>query len=151
MYIFKRPKVGGAVRPHTDGTFLMNSGGVIGFWIPLENATVNNGCLWFAPGSHKRPIESFYERTEESNFETMALRNTQKCDDSEFVPVEVNAGDLLLIDKAVIHKSERNLSEKPRDAFTFHVIETFNSDWSKLCWLQPTGSDASFPLVYNDC
>ena len=149
MYIFKREKVGGAVRPHTDGTFLMNSGNVVGFWIPLENATLTNGCLWFVPGSHKQPITTFFERSVESNFQTMELKNHQEVDDTKFVPVEVKAGDLVLIDKAVLHKSEKNTSEYPRDAFTFHVVETHKSDWSKLNWLQPTGSPASFSLIYD--
>ena len=84
MYIFKREKVGGAVRPHTDGTFLMSTGKVVGLWIPLENATVTNGCLWFVPGSHKQPITTFFERTPESDFQTMALRNYQERDDCWF-------------------------------------------------------------------
>jgi len=150
MYIFKREKVGGAVRPHTDGTFLITTGPVVGFWMPLEDATVTNGCLWFEPGSHLNKIESFFERSEESNFETMKLRNPQEFSESKFIPVEVKAGDLVLIHKAVIHQSEKNTSEKPRDAFTFHVNENFESDWSKLNWLQHTGSPASFSVVYDD-
>ena len=150
MYIFKREKVGSAVRPHTDGTFQISTGAVVGFWVALEDATIRNGCLWFEPGSHQKEIQSFYERTDESNFETMKLRNPQQYDDSKFVPCEVKAGDLVLIDKAVIHKSEQNTSEKPRDAFTFHVNENYNADWSKLNWLQPTGRSASFPVVFDD-
>ena len=26
---------------------------VMGLWIALEDATEENGCLWFVPGSHK--------------------------------------------------------------------------------------------------
>lgn len=40
--------------PHQDATFLYTEplGRVLGLWIALEDATVNNGCLWFIPGSH---------------------------------------------------------------------------------------------------
>ena len=42
------------VVPHEDGTFLMNEPSkVIGLWIALEDADLENGCLWFIPGSHK--------------------------------------------------------------------------------------------------
>lgn len=43
------------VTPHQDATFLHTEplGRVLGLWIALEDATVNNGCLWFIPGSHK--------------------------------------------------------------------------------------------------
>ena len=32
----------------------------------------------------------------------------------------------------VFHKSEKNISEKPRHAYTFHVIEMQGSDYSKV-------------------
>lgn len=42
-----------SVRPHQDATFLYTEplGRVMGVWIALEDATLNNGCLWFIPGS----------------------------------------------------------------------------------------------------
>ncbi|XP_044309129.1 phytanoyl-CoA dioxygenase domain-containing protein 1 isoform X3 [Varanus komodoensis] len=54
MYIFKQPGIGGEVTPHQDATFLHTDplGRVVGLWIALENATQENGCLWFIPGSH---------------------------------------------------------------------------------------------------
>merc|ERR1712179_431321 len=53
MYIFKQPKIGTAVIPHVDGTFLRNTPfNLVGFWIPLHDATEENGCLWYVPGSH---------------------------------------------------------------------------------------------------
>lgn len=44
-----------SVTPHQDATFLYTEplGRVMGLWIALEDATVDNGCLWFIPGSHK--------------------------------------------------------------------------------------------------
>ncbi|XP_074871757.1 phytanoyl-CoA dioxygenase domain-containing protein 1 isoform X2 [Carettochelys insculpta] len=54
MYIFKQPGIGGEVMPHQDATFLYTEplGRVLGLWLALENATQENGCLWFIPGSH---------------------------------------------------------------------------------------------------
>ena len=43
--------------PHQDGTFLNNDPlRLVGFWFPLDDATLENGCLWFVPGSHARPV-----------------------------------------------------------------------------------------------
>ena len=111
MYIFKQPRIGGAVPPHLDATYLYTHplGKVIGtsikdprafarrffswswmrhcgwfqywfvwiiskrhrsflknhqkvtsfepgIWIALEDAKIENGCLWFIPGSHKEVI-----------------------------------------------------------------------------------------------
>lgn len=42
------------VSPHQDASFLYTEplGRVLGLWIALEDATLENGCLWFIPGSH---------------------------------------------------------------------------------------------------
>lgn len=54
MYIYKNPGVGGEVTAHQDSTFLHTEPeSTIGFWLPLEDATVQNGCLRFIKGSHK--------------------------------------------------------------------------------------------------
>lgn len=40
--------------PHQDATFLYTEplGRVLGVWIAIEDALLENGCLWFIPGSH---------------------------------------------------------------------------------------------------
>lgn len=54
MVICKQPEIGGAVPPHQDSTFLYTDPpSAVGFWYALEDATLENGCLSFAPGSHK--------------------------------------------------------------------------------------------------
>ena len=51
MYIFKNPRIGGEVTPHQDGTFLRNDPlKLVGYWFPIDDATLENGCLWFVPG-----------------------------------------------------------------------------------------------------
>lgn len=42
------------VSPHQDATFLYTEplGRVLGVWIAMEDALLENGCLWFIPGSH---------------------------------------------------------------------------------------------------
>ena len=47
MYIFKPPHIGGEVVWHTDHPFLWTDPpSVVGFWVALEDATIENGCLW---------------------------------------------------------------------------------------------------------
>jgi ectoine hydroxylase-related dioxygenase (phytanoyl-CoA dioxygenase family) len=42
------------VVPHQDSTFLYTEPRTCtGLWLALEDATINNGCLWAIPGSHK--------------------------------------------------------------------------------------------------
>jgi phytanoyl-CoA hydroxylase len=47
MYIFKQPLIGGEVGCHQDSTFLYTDPlTVTGFWFAIEDATLENGCLW---------------------------------------------------------------------------------------------------------
>ena len=51
MYIFKQPRIGTQVTPHQDGTFLYNDPlKLVGLWFPVDDATLENGCLWYIPG-----------------------------------------------------------------------------------------------------
>lgn len=46
------------VTPHQDGSYLFNEPlQIMGVWIALEDATIENGCLWFIPGSHKSKLK----------------------------------------------------------------------------------------------
>ena len=54
MYICKQPFIGGEVRCHQDATFLHTEPDrLLGLWFALEDATVENGCLWALPGGHR--------------------------------------------------------------------------------------------------
>ena len=53
----------------------------------------------------------------------------------------------MLIHGQVMHKSEQNLSDKPRHAYTFHMVETKGSVYSKDNWLQPTDA-LPFPHLF---
>src|SRR6266542_1279670 len=51
MYIFKQPNIGGEVACHQDATFLYTEPpSVTGFWVALDGATQENGCMWAIPG-----------------------------------------------------------------------------------------------------
>jgi phytanoyl-CoA hydroxylase len=54
MYIFKQAQIGGAVNSHQDSTFLFTTPRqtCLGLWLALDDATLDNGCLWVRPCSH---------------------------------------------------------------------------------------------------
>ncbi|CAF0770477.1 unnamed protein product [Adineta steineri] len=151
MYIFKQPLIGAKVTPHQDGTFLYNEPlKIMGVWIALEDATIENGCLWFIPGSHTYPINRRYVRNpneqEFNNGQMLIFTGTEdKYDDKDFVPVEIKAGDAILIHGQAVHKSEQNTSPISRQIYTFHIIEMNDSEYSKENWLQ---TNEPFPLIH---
>jgi ectoine hydroxylase-related dioxygenase (phytanoyl-CoA dioxygenase family) len=150
MVICKQPEIGGAVPPHQDSTFLYTDPpSAVGFWYALEDATISNGCLSFAAGSHKRaPIRKRFVRSENGKGTTFidnetarfppGLKVEEEGEDAneEYTVGEVKAGTLVLIHGNILHKSEKNLSGKSRFIYTFHVIEGENK-YDERNWLQP--------------
>ncbi|KAJ3672918.1 hypothetical protein LUZ60_006292 [Juncus effusus] len=134
MYIFKQPGIGGEVVPHQDNSFLHTvPTSCTGLWLALENATVQNGCLWAIPESHKKGLRRRMLRTENgSRFDNPSPIYEQ----NEFVPLEVKSGDLVVIHGDLVHQSFENLSCKSRHALSLHVVETDGCVWSKENWLQ---------------
>ncbi len=55
---------GGVVTSHQDSTFLFTTPrqSCIGLWLALDDATINNGCLWVRPGSHDEGIRRQFVR-----------------------------------------------------------------------------------------
>jgi len=64
MYIFKQPGIGGEVTSHQDSCFLFTTPRqtCLGMWLALHDATLDNGCLWVRPGSHKEPVRRQFSR-----------------------------------------------------------------------------------------
>ena len=58
MYIFKQARIGGAVNSHQDSTFLFTEPyqSCLGLWLALDDATLENGCLWVRPKSHTTDV-----------------------------------------------------------------------------------------------
>lgn len=151
MVICKQPEIGGRVPPHQDSVFLYTDPpSAVGFWYALEDCTVSNGCLSFAPGSHRRaPVKERFVRNEDgtgttfmgnekgewpADFETE--EGLPEGEEEKYDLGEVKAGTLVLIHGNLLHKSERNLSAKGRMIYTFHVIEG-GAEYDERNWLQP--------------
>ncbi|KAE8583090.1 hypothetical protein XENTR_v10020423 [Xenopus tropicalis] len=151
MYIFKQPGIGGEVTPHQDATFLHTEplGRIIGFWIAVQDATEENGCLWFIPGSHRAGISRRMVRTPPGTYPlTEFVGEEPKYDEDQFVAAPVPKGSLVLIHGEVVHKSELNSSPNSRHAYSFHVMESEESRWSPENWLQPT-PELPFPSLFT--
>jgi phytanoyl-CoA hydroxylase len=125
MYIFKQPRFGGESVPHQDGAFLYTvPQSCIGFWWPLDNCTLENGCLRVVPGSHNIPVTRRFRRSDppSEGTEFTPLEPVQ-FDVSDAVPLIINKGALVVLHNAVVHLSKENLSEQSRHAYSIHVIE----------------------------
>ncbi|GBO18187.1 Phytanoyl-CoA dioxygenase domain-containing protein 1, partial [Araneus ventricosus] len=150
MVIFKHPEIGGLVTPHQDSTFLYTEPrSAVGLWIPLVDITLQNGCLWFIPGSHKDKIYQRYVRNPSGYPQLVLKGEVPEFDESLYVPVLPKRGDCVVIHGSVIHKSGKNTSENSRPIYTFHVVEQKGTEYSKENWLQPS-EVLPFPSVYSN-
>lgn len=135
MYIFKQPKIGGEVTCHQDSTFLYNEPvSIAGLWFALEDATLENGCLWAIPGGHKLGLRSRWRRSANAQMEFDVFDSSPWPEES-LVPLEVSQGSLIILNGLLPHKSLANRSAKSRHAYTLHVIGA-DSDYAKDNWLQ---------------
>jgi phytanoyl-CoA hydroxylase len=135
MYIFKQPLIGGEVTCHQDATFLYTEPlTTIGLWFALEDATLENGCLWALPGAHREGLKSRFVRDpdRETRFDVLDAR---PWTDDALVPLEVSQGTLIVLDSLLPHLSRANTSPKSRHAYTLHVIDAA-SHYPFENWLQ---------------
>jgi phytanoyl-CoA hydroxylase len=151
MYIFKQPKIGGEVSCHQDATFLYTEPiTVTGFWFALEDATLDNGCLWAAPGAHTSPVRQLFKRNNLDDpaaadgtvFELLNDEPLPRPPDDvhaaaggELIPLEVRAGTLVVLHGLLPHWSGPNRSHSSRHAYSLHCVSDAAEypDWN---WLQ---------------
>lgn len=165
MVICKQPEIGGAVPPHQDSTFLYTRRpSAVGFWIALEKASQQNGCLSFLKGSHRRTgvEQRFVRKMDGDKAVGTEFKDVPQEDDEGRWPRglqhqegisstengsyelgEVEAGTLVIIHGNLLHKSEKNTSQKGRMIYTFHVIEGAE-EYDEKNWLQIPGGPSAF-------
>ena len=135
MYIFKQPRIGGEVTCHQDATFLYTEPlQVLGLWFALEDASIENGCLWAIPGGHKLGLKSRFVRAESGGTRFRVFDDSPWPEDN-LVPLEVKQGTLIVLHPLLPHLSRENRSAKSRQAYTLHVIDA-SVKYPEGNWLQ---------------
>ncbi len=122
MYIFKSPRIGGEVNCHQDSTFLYTDPlSCTGFWVALEDATVENGCMYALPGEHKGPLKERFHRNDNGDLTFTAIEEPDWK--AQAVALEAKKGSLVLLHGKLPHLSGANRSDNSRHAYTLHVID----------------------------
>ena len=115
MALLKPPKLGRDKPWHQDHAYfqLELDAKVVGCWIALDEATVENGCMVISPGSHlKGPVVHFRRR------------DWQICDTdvdtTRSVAVPLKPGGLLIFQSLLHHGTPPNTTGSRRRALQFH-------------------------------
>jgi len=115
MALIKPPKIGREKPWHQDHAYFDLPLGtrVVGVWIALDEATVENGCMRVLPGQHRAGPRLHFQR-----------RDWQICDkemtDIQPIAVPLRPGGLMLFDGLLPHGTPTNHSPKRRRAVQFH-------------------------------
>ncbi len=90
---------------HQDRHYLETGGSrLAAAWIALDDARIDNGCLWALPGSHRTATLWPHTALDDGGFRADGFRLGK--DDA--VALEVDAGTAILFDGHLLHRSARN-------------------------------------------
>ncbi len=136
MYIFKQPGIGGEVRWHQDASFFQTTPETVTtFWFALEDATRDNGCLWVQPGGHRGPLRERFVREGRTVHMEHLDPTPWPIDGASAVPLEVEAGALVVFHGLLPHYSAPNRSPVSRHAYTLHATDA-SAAYAGSNWLQ---------------
>lgn len=105
--------------PHQDCSIIDEYTGTTSYaWMPTVDMTDQNGTFFAIPGSH---LWAAWQRS--SQYPSWPLKKFSKYLWSKMMPIQVNKGDVLLFDSALIHASGDNYTNEERIAFNACIIE----------------------------
>jgi ectoine hydroxylase-related dioxygenase (phytanoyl-CoA dioxygenase family) len=127
QFIFKNPGAWG--QPwHQDSFYFPFEPArpVVGVWLAVTEATLENGCLHVLPGSHREPVhEHVPDRRPGALFGYVEIVDH---DMAASEPVLMAPGDLLLFDSHLMHCSTDNEADHLRAAMVYHYAATGTVD-----------------------
>ena len=87
----------------------------VGAWMPLDDADVDNGCMWFVPGSHLGPLLPHQHLGGDPTIHGLEL--IDPVDTSTAVAVPLRAGGASFHHPRTLHFSRPNTTDRRRRAY----------------------------------
>jgi ectoine hydroxylase-related dioxygenase (phytanoyl-CoA dioxygenase family) len=108
-----------------------------GGWLAMDDATVENGCLWILPGSHRRKvIYPQKSNVDDRRFDCAGVAYQFPYRDEDAVPVEVRAGSIVFFNGYLLHRS---LPNHAKSGYRRVLVNHYMSAESLLPWSLPHG------------
>jgi non-heme Fe2+,alpha-ketoglutarate-dependent halogenase len=92
----------------------------VAIWLAIDDATRENGCIQFVPGSHRRIGTVLLTGSEA--FHGARIRPEYRIDPRDVVTPECRAGQFLIFSERAIHGSPPNDSRRSRMAFVYRAL-----------------------------
>ncbi len=132
---------------HQDEFFIpTRDRSLTGGWMALDDATVENGCLWVLPGSHRTPVIWPDHRHEDRRFDCTG-ESIFPYRDEDAIPVEVKAGSIVFFNGYLLHRS---LPNRAKAGYRRVLVNHYMSAESLLPWHCPPQGAAMGTLDYRD-
>jgi ectoine hydroxylase-related dioxygenase (phytanoyl-CoA dioxygenase family) len=128
---------GGVEKPyHQDSPYFpIEPMSLVTCWIALDNVTIENGCLWVVPGSHRLGPLPHSERWMVGDREDMRVPETE-FNRNEEVPITLTPGSCSFHHSLILHMSHPNKTQTARRGLAFHYM-TSKSRWTNANKSQP--------------
>ncbi len=134
---------------HQDETFIPTMDrSLIGVWIALDDATIDNGCLWVQPGSHAAGHLWPSRPTEDSRFDGSPESygwESPRWPPPGGIAAEVPAGSVVFFNGFTLHRS---LDNRRTSGFRRALVNHYMSARSLLPW--SFGASKFAPHDYRD-
>ena len=113
----KSARVGAAAPWHQDEAYWDPAYDyhAVGNWMPLDDADIDNGCLWFLPGSHRSDVLAHKHKGDDPAVHILEL--VRPVDTSAAVPVPTPAGGASFHHPRTLHYSQPNTTDVTRRAY----------------------------------
>jgi len=116
-----------------------------GGWLAMDDATVENGCLWVLPGSHRRRVIYPQMSHDDRRFDCAGVAYKFPYRDEDSVPVEVKAGSIVFFHGYLLHRSLPNYA---KSGYRRVLVNHYMSAESVLPWKVPREGES---MATADC
>ncbi len=118
---------------HQDEDFIpTRDRSLTGAWMALDDATLENGCLWVLPGSHRHGVLWPLGEQDDPRFDCTDESHGFPWRDEDAIPVEVRAGSIVFFNGYLLHRS---LPNRARSGHRRALVNHYMSAQSLLPWM----------------
>ena len=136
MLVEKFPHTNTATPWHQDSAYWpkgLKDTRSLSCWLAIDDATIDNGCMWYVPGSH---LQKKLKHTWAGNDEKNSYALVTECDESRGVACPIPAGDMIVHDGRTLHYTRGNSTSTRRRA----LITNYRSE-EMIKWERSIGYD----------
>jgi len=120
--LYKPPHTGGEIDWHQDNYYFEVEGDrTVSMWLALDEATVENGCMWYLPGVHHEIYkhQQLWDIEKKKGF----YFSIPDMDGSDAVAAPVPRGGLSIHHCRVPHRSLKNQTNGGRRGLAMHFMD----------------------------